>query len=78
MLHVHIAENGAIEHAKTIAGDSVEEILRYMEYNPRAITQTMQRRLARAKAAGLITTREARDSLAGYKASIAGYTYFEK
>ncbi len=78
VLHVHIAEDGTIAHAKTIAGDSVEEILRYMEYNPRAITQTMKRRLARARTAGLITAIEARDSLAAYKASIAGYTYFEK
>ena len=78
VLHVRIDEDGRIEAAKEISGDRVDEILRYMEYDPEAMTDQVRLRVEKAFKAGLISARERTQFFKAYKVGMRGYTYFEK
>jgi arginine decarboxylase len=78
VLHLRFDADGAVLKAKKIKGDSVEEILRYMEYDPHAMAESVKERVERAAKAGRLAPREKRDLLQAYRVGIQGYTYFEK
>jgi arginine decarboxylase len=78
VLHVRIDAKGHIESSRQICGDRVDEILKYMEYNPESMTAGMKTRLEKACKAGLITARERNQFLSAYRIGMKGYTYFEK
>lgn len=78
VLHVRLDADGRIAAAKQISGDRVDEILRYMEYNPEDMTAQVKARIDRASKAGLINAREKAQFLTAYRVGMRGYTYFEK
>jgi arginine decarboxylase len=78
VLHVRINDDGGIEIARQIAGDRVEEILAYMEYDPEGMQRRMRARAEGAVKAGRISAREKQRLLTAYRDGIRGYTYFEQ
>lgn len=78
VLHVRIDDKGRIESAKQITGDRVDEILKYMEYDPESMVATIKARADKANKHGFITAKEKNAFLKAYKAGIRGYTYFEQ
>jgi arginine decarboxylase len=78
VLHVTIDAKGGIEAAQQITGDRVDEILRYMEYDPEHMLELMKARADRAFRSGLINAREKRAFLKDYRIGMSGYTYFEQ
>ena len=78
VLHLRLDEDGSVLRAKKIAGDSVEEILRYMEYDTKSMSAAMTARADRAVKAGRLTAKERKELLQAYKVGVQGYTYFEK
>ena len=78
VLHVRIDAKGHIDVVRQIAGDRVDEILKYMEYDPEAMTEGMKTRLDKSARAGLITARDKTQFLRAYREGMKGYTYFEK
>jgi arginine decarboxylase len=78
VLHVRVGETGQIEYAREIAGDTVEEALTYVEYNPRAIIQRIRGTAERAVQSKKITASEKGRILEAYETGMRGYTYFER
>ena len=58
-------------------GDTVGEVLSYMEYTPAALTERFTMFAERAQAEGKISAQEKRKLIDGYRAGMEGYTYFE-
>ncbi len=77
VVSVHVDEEGQIEYAREIPGDTVADVLSYVEYRPSDLVDCMRRHAERAVRAGAITPQERREILAAYQAGLRGYTYFE-
>ena len=58
-------------------GDTVGDVLSYMEYNPAALIERFAMFVERAQVDGRISSKEKRELLESYRSGMAGYTYFE-
>ncbi len=74
---ISIKDNGEIEFSREIEGDSVADVLFYVEYETKELTQMMRRKAERAVQQGGITPAERRRIMNAYQAGLRGYTYFE-
>lgn len=64
-----------IEHETE--GDTIAEVMSYVEYDPQDCLAAFRKRVDRAVAAGDVVASERRILITAYKDSLAGYTYFE-
>lgn len=76
-VHVHLDpddEKGyTLEHV--VKGDTMREVLRYMQYDEEALVESIRRETERALREKRITIAEQRLLLRHYERSLAGYTY---
>ncbi len=77
VVSVHVDEGGQIEYAREIPGDTVADVLSYVEYNPSDLLDRMRKQAESAVRAGAISPQERREIVAAYEAGLRGYTYFE-
>ncbi|HOW98920.1 MAG TPA: biosynthetic arginine decarboxylase [Kiritimatiellia bacterium] len=78
VVNLRIGEGGTVEYAHEIAGDTVADVLSYVEYNPQEMLDRMRKNAEQAVRAGRITVEERRQLMQAYEAGLRGYTYFEK
>jgi arginine decarboxylase len=76
-VHVSLDENGKPGIDDVIDGDSVREVLSYLQYVPEDLVSRMRRDADKAMRVGSLTPQEARELLEFYEAGMHGYTYFE-
>jgi arginine decarboxylase len=76
-VHVSLDENGKASIDDVIDGDSVREVLSYLQYAPEELVSRMRRDADRAVRVGSVSPQEARELLEFYEAGMQGYTYFE-
>ena len=74
---IELRDDGSFELMHEQEGDTVSEVLSYVEYDPRAMVDVFKKTVERAVKAGHISPRDRRDMIAAFKDSIHGYTYFE-
>jgi arginine decarboxylase len=74
---VHLGPEGGVEFSREIVGDSVGDVLSYVEYDPKEIVNQLRRAAERAVRAGQITPAERRAIVDVYEEGLRGYTYFE-
>ncbi|QJB58284.1 biosynthetic arginine decarboxylase [Pseudodesulfovibrio sp. zrk46] len=75
---VRIRENGEYDFVGELEGDSVEDILSYVEYDTRALLNRFRETAEDAVRKGRITPTQRREILQAYKNGLQGYTYFER
>ena len=73
-VHVRL-EDGGYEVSAVIKGDSVQEVLGYVEYEPLRMVERVRRQAERARKDGLITVENVRLLMKHYEDSLRGYTY---
>ncbi|HPF99416.1 MAG TPA: biosynthetic arginine decarboxylase [Kiritimatiellia bacterium] len=78
VVSLRIGADGEIEYTHEIAGDAVEDVLSYVEYNPQDMLDRMRKTAEQAVRTGKITAEERRDIMGAYETGLRGYTYFEK
>ena len=78
VVSLRIGADGEIEYTHEIAGDAVEDVLSYVEYNPQDMLDRMRKTAEQAVRTGKITAEERRDIMEAYETGLRGYTYFEK
>ena len=78
VLHIRIGSEGKIEYAREITGDSVEEVLTYVEYDPRDTMQRIRSIAERALQQRRISPADKGAILEAFETGLKGYTYFEK
>jgi arginine decarboxylase len=76
-VHVSLDENGKPGIDEIIDGDSVTEVLSYLQYVPEELVSRMRRDADKAMRLGNLTPSQARELLEFYEAGMHGYTYFE-
>jgi arginine decarboxylase len=72
-VHIRLSESG-YEVAELVHGDTVTEVLAYVQYRASDLLATFRRKVA---AATSITRQEANTFIADYVAGLEGYTYLE-
>ena len=78
VVSLRLGEHGEIEYTHEIDGDSVSDVLSYVEYNPQDMLDRMRKMAEQAVRSGRITAEERRQIMDAYETGLRGYTYFEK
>ncbi len=78
VVSVRVNSDGSFDYVREIEGDSISDVLSYVEYYPKFLTESFRRRAEQAVKAGNISTAERQAMLNNFSASLSGYTYFEK
>ena len=73
-IHVSVTDEG-YELRHVIKGDSIEEVLRYVEYIPDHMVEAVRRQAERAVASGRLTTEQMRTLMQHYESALRSYTY---
>ena len=66
------------EIEQIIEGETVDEVLDYVQYNPKKLVRNLEAWVTASMKAGTITPEEGRDFISTYRAGLFGYTYLEK
>jgi arginine decarboxylase len=77
-VHVSLDEDGEINLDAVIKGDTVREVLHYVQYSAEELAAWMRKDVERAVRAGKISLDESRQLLTFYEAGLEGYTYLEE
>ncbi|HVS33948.1 MAG TPA: biosynthetic arginine decarboxylase [Gemmataceae bacterium] len=77
-VHVSIDEDGEVIFDDVIKGDTVKEVLAYVQYNAEKLTESLRKDVDRAVRAGKINLTESRQLMRFYEAGLDGYTYLEE
>jgi arginine decarboxylase len=78
VVSISMDEDGQIRIAREIEGDSVADVLSYVEYDPKELVNRVKRRAERAVQEERLTPRERRAVMDAYESGLRGYTYFEE
>lgn len=75
---VRINADSSIDFVHELHGDSIADVLSYVEYKPNSLYEQFRKTAEQAVRDGVITVAERQQMLAAYSESLRGYTYFEK
>ena len=78
VVSVRIQEDGSFDFVREIDGDSISDVLSYVEYDPKYMLERFRAKAEKAVRDGKITVKERRTVLERFEASLRGYTYFER
>ena len=74
---ISIGGDGKIQFVEEIHGDSISDVLSYVEYQPQELLQRFRTKAESALEAGTINSEQRQMMLKLYRESMQGYTYFE-
>jgi len=75
---VRILEDGKFDFSGELEGDTVGDILSYVEYDPKRLSMKFRKTAEQAVKDGKITAQERKEVMQAYEAGLRGYTYFER
>ena len=76
---VHVSVHKDVyEIEQIIDGETVAEVLDYVQYNPKKLVRNVETWVTRSMKSGKITPEEGREFLSNYRSGLYGYTYLEK
>lgn len=78
IVSVHINEDGSFEFVREIRGDSVADVLSYVEYDPRRIIEDIRQLAEFAVRGGRISPVERFRIMQAFEDGMRGYTYYER
>ncbi|SFG19714.1 biosynthetic arginine decarboxylase [Neptunomonas qingdaonensis] len=78
VVSVRLDNDGGFEFVKEIHGDTIADVLSYVEFNPKDIQLRYRNNAERAVREGRITARERQQMINTFNTSLQGYTYYEK
>ncbi len=76
VVHVSTGENG-YHIDQVIDGESVAEVLEYVQYNPKKLVRTVETWVMSSVKQGKISVEEGKEFLSNYRSGLYGYTYLE-
>jgi len=75
---IRILENGEFEFVNELEGDTVADVLSYVEYDTKHLFNSFRKTAERAVRAGRISPQERKEIVQAFEAGLRGYTYFER
>jgi arginine decarboxylase len=76
-VHVSMNDQGNAVIESVVKGDTIREVLEYVQYNETELTDRVQTSVETAVREGILTNKEAGLFLKSYAEGLAGYTYLE-
>ena len=76
-VHVSVYDDH-YEVDQIIDGETVAEVLDYVQYNPKKMVRSLETWVTSSMKAGVITPEEGREFLSNYRSGLYGYTYLER
>ena len=76
-VHVRLDEHGRPAIDEVVKGDTVREVLHYVQYSADELTRSMRKQVERALRDEKLTIAESRTLLQFYESAMEGYTYLE-
>ncbi|MBW2372731.1 MAG: biosynthetic arginine decarboxylase [Deltaproteobacteria bacterium] len=77
-VHVHLDEAGGYTVEDVVEGDQVSDVLRYVQYDERALSEKVRRTVERALRAGQITVEESARLRKRYAEGLREHTYLSR
>ncbi|HEV3145096.1 MAG TPA: biosynthetic arginine decarboxylase [Gemmataceae bacterium] len=77
-VHVSMEQDGSINVDAVIKGDTVREVLNYVQYSSEELVSMMRKDVERAVKQNRISLEESRQLLKFYESGLEGYTYLEE
>ena len=74
-VHVRLDGEGGYEISHFVKGDSINEVLQYVEYEPGVLVESVRRQAERARRQGLISFDQVKLLIKHYEESLGSYTY---
>lgn len=78
VVSVRLNRDGSYDFVKEIHGDTIADVLTYVEYQPATLQLRYRDMAERAVKEGRISARERQKIIRAFNASLNGYTYYEK
>lgn len=78
MVSIHVHKDGSFDFIREFHGDSIADVLSYVEYDAKQMVEEFRKRCEQAVRSGHINATKRRQMMKAFKASLDGYTYFEK
>lgn len=78
VVSIRAADDGSYEYVREISGDSVADVLSYVEYDPRRIMESVRATAENAVRTGRISPSERFSIMQTFEDGLRGYTYFER
>lgn len=75
-VHVSVDDKG-YNIDQIIDGETVAEVLEYVQYNPKKMVRTLETWVTSSVKAGVISPKEGKEFLSNYRSGLYGYTYLE-
>ncbi len=70
-------KNGQYEINQIFDGETVEEVLEYVQYNPKKLVRQLEQWVTKSVKLGKISLEEGKEFLNNYRSGLYGYTYLE-
>ncbi|MDD6379040.1 MAG: biosynthetic arginine decarboxylase [Prevotella sp.] len=74
--HISV-KNGTYHIDQIIDGETVEEVLEYVQYNPKKLVRQLEQWVTKSVRQGKISLEEGKEFLSTYRSGLYGYTYLE-
>lgn len=78
VVNLQIDEEGRVHYEREIEGDSVADVLSYVEYDPRSVMRRIKDMAEQAVRDGKMSVAARRDAVSAFEDGMRGYTYFER
>ena len=78
VVNLQIDEEGRVHYEREIEGDSVADVLSYVEYEPRSVMRRIKDMAEQAVRDGKMSVAARRDAVSAFEDGMRGYTYFER
>jgi arginine decarboxylase len=78
VVSVHINADASFDFKREFHGDSVADVLSYVEYDPKQMSEQFRLIAEQAVRDGRITVKQRQNMLKAFRESLNGYTFFEK
>ena len=77
VVNVSVNPDGSFDFINEFHGDSIGDVLSYVEYEPKHMQEQFRRMAEQAVRSGRISVAERQRILQAFRDSLQGYTYFE-
>lgn len=77
VVSIRVNEDGSFDFVREMSGDSISDVLSYVEYQPNQLLEQFRRTAEKAVRKGMIQPADRQTLLDAFNASLRGYTYYE-
>ena len=78
VVSVRLNRDGSFDFVKEMIGDTIADVLSYVEYEPKQLELSYRNTAERAVQQGRISVAERQQMIKAFRASMQGYTYYER